>query len=275
MFLKNPLAASFCSTRHASVDAKSRLRADGLVVLGLLLLSGCASIKVALGVRTRLQKVPVTALAASLSPGPGLAPGKSARLVIVATTTDGKELVTVGPGHGKVLFDSFTFESTLALVSKKGVVSLPADPRVSEGKFPHLRITAIGHPDVVADLDVPVRYDVNFKADFSGKDGANGKAGWPGINGSDGVDDTGKTSGNPGGDGRPGYAGHDGGDGEPGKAVRVWLTLKAGSHPLLQARVLSGVDEKLFLIDPIGGSLEVDANGGAGGIGGAGGRRAG
>jgi hypothetical protein len=191
--------------------------------------------------------------------------------VIVATTTDGKELVTVGPGHGKVVFDSFTFESTVVQVSTKGVVSLSADPRVSEGKLPHIRITAIGHPDVVADLDVPVRYDFDFKADFSGKAGTNGADGWPGTGGSDGVDYTGKTSGGPGGDGSRGYDGKNGGDGEAGKTVHVWLTLKTGPHPFLQARVASDTDEKLFLIDPNGGSLEVDANGGAGGAGGEGG----
>src|SRR6202035_4651003 len=107
------------------------------------------SIEAALGFRMRLDKVPVTALSASLSPGPGLSPGKSGRLVITATTTDGKQFVTVGPGHGKVLFDSFTFNATVATVNKKGKVSLPADPRLSEGVVPHIRILVIGQPDVV------------------------------------------------------------------------------------------------------------------------------
>ncbi|MGA3006872.1 MAG: hypothetical protein ABSE59_03165, partial [Opitutaceae bacterium] len=174
---------------------------------------------------------------------------------------------TVGPGHGKVLFDSFTFKATVVQVSNKGKVSLPDDPRVSEGKLPNIRITAIDHPDVVANLDVPVRYDIDFKADFSGKAGADGANGASGLDGSNGGQ-----PGWAGGDGGPGGDGQNGGDGEPGKAVHVWFALKSGSRPLLQARVLSGADEKLFLIDPNGGSLEVDTNGGPGGKGGAGGK---
>jgi hypothetical protein len=261
MLLKNFMAASPCSARNPYVNAKFRLRAGGLAALVFLFLSGCTSF----GLKTRLEKISITALSATLSPGPGLAPGKSARLVIVATTTDGKELATVGPGQGEVLFDNFTFETTVARVSKEGVVSLPADPRVSEGQWPHVRITAIGHPDIVANLDIPVRYDADFKADFSGQAGADGANGASGIVGADGLP---CRNGENGG---PGFPGQDGADGKPGKTVRVWLTLKTGSHPLLQARVASDADEKFFLIDPNGGSLEVDANGGTGGKGGAGG----
>jgi hypothetical protein len=110
----------------------------GLVFLGLGALTACSSIEVGLGLRARLDKVPVTAVSAPLSPDPGLSPGKSGRLVITATTSDAKQLVTVGAGHGNVLFDSFTFTATAVTVSKKGVVSLPADPRVSEGAAPHI-----------------------------------------------------------------------------------------------------------------------------------------
>jgi hypothetical protein len=61
------------------------------------------------------------------------------RLVITATTADRKTYVTVGPGHGKVLFDSFTFAPVLVTVNKKGKVSLPSDPRISETQVPHWR----------------------------------------------------------------------------------------------------------------------------------------
>ena len=116
------------------------------IVLIVAALVGCGSIEVALGLRTRLDKVPVTDLSASLSPTPGLSPGKSGRLVITATTSDGQRLVTVGPGHGTVLFDSFTLSASLATVNKRGVVSLPSDPRVSDSAMPHVRIVVIGHP---------------------------------------------------------------------------------------------------------------------------------
>ena len=261
-----------CSAHYHSLDAKPTLRAGGLGILGLLMLSGCASSDMAPDLGVSLQNIPVTALSASLSPGPGLAPGKSADLVIVAKTADGKELVTMGPGHGKVRLDSFAFESTVAQVSKEGEVSLPADPRASEGQLPHVRITVINHPDIVANLDIPVRYDDGFKADFSGQAGANGANGEDGTNGAAGLDNSAEGPGRNGQNGGPGGNGQNGGDGAPGRSVHVWLTLKTGSHPFLQARVANDVDEKLFLIDPNGGSLEVDANGGSGGKGGAGGK---
>jgi hypothetical protein len=251
-------------------------RCIGLVILVVVALGGCGSIEVALGLRMRLDKVPVTALSASLSPGPGLSPGKSGRLVITATTSDGKQFVTVGPGHGKVLFDSFTFDASVASVNKKGKVSLPADPRLSESVVPHIRIVAIGHPDAVADLDIPVRYDVAFAAHFSGSAGSSGFDGLNGLDGSAGSDGSIDLN-NPsaGGNGTDGSNGGDGGDGGPGQAgenVHVWVTVKPGDHALLQARASSNKHEQLFLVDPNGGTLAVDANGGPGGAGGSGGR---
>jgi hypothetical protein len=248
----------------------------GLVIFGAGSLGGCGSIEVALGWRTRLDKVPVTALSASLSPAPGLSPGKSGRLVITATTSDGKQLVTVGPGHGKVLFDSFTFNASVAGVNKKGVVSLPADPRLSDGLVPHIRIGVIGHPDVVAELDIPVRYDVAFAAHFSGSIGLRGFDGLNGLDGSAGSDGssdlTNPSAGGNGTDGSDGGDGDNGGPGGAGESVHVWLTVESGDHPLLQARASSFKHEQFFLVDPNGGTLSVDADGGPGGAGGSGGR---
>jgi hypothetical protein len=218
----------------------------------------------------------VTALSASLSPEPGLSPGKSGRLVIIATTSDGKQWVTVGPGHGKVLFDSFTFEATIATVDKKGIVSLPADPRISETAMPHVRITAIGHPDINAELDIPVRYDIAFTANFSGRagsqglDGLNGLDGTAGSNGS--IDGTNPSPGGNGTNGSKGGDGDNGKPGQPGEIVHVWVTLKAADPPLLQVRAASSTHEQLFLVSTNGGTLTVSANGGSGGAGGSGGR---
>jgi hypothetical protein len=247
-----------------------------LVALGALSLQGCGSIEVALGFRTRLDKLPVTALSASLSPAPALAPGKSGRLIITATTSDGKQLVTVGPGHGKVLFDSFTFDASVVQVSKKGKVSLPADPRQSDTQIPHIRITANGHPDMVAELDVPVRYDIAFAAHFSGQTGSSGFNGSDGLAGADGstgsLDLTNPSPGGNGTNGGDGGNGQDGGDGQPGQSVHVWVALQAGAHPLLQVRAASPQREQFFLVDPNGGTLTIDANGGSGGSGGSAGR---
>ncbi len=112
------------------------------VLLAALTLSGCESLGVALGLRTRVDKLPVTALTASLVPDPGLAPGKKGTLILVASTADAKTLTTVGAGKGTVLFDSFIFQATIVQM-KDGVVSMPADSRVSEGQLPHVQIAAL------------------------------------------------------------------------------------------------------------------------------------
>ena len=243
------------------------------LVLGVL--AGCSSIEVGLGLRMRLDKVPVTAVSATLSPDPGLGPGKSARLIITATTSDARQFVTVGAGHGNVLFDSFTFAATTVTVNKKGVVTLPADPRISEGSAPHVLISVVGHPDVTTELSIPVRYDVAFVANFAGKPGFKGLDGSNGLAGSSGTDGSSDLSnpsaGGRGGDGSNGEDGRDGDPGQPGEAVHIWMTLKSGDHPLLQVRAASKTHTQLFLIDPDGGSLTVNASGGAGGAGGSGG----
>jgi hypothetical protein len=241
-----------------------------------LALSGCNSIQVALGLKMRLADVPVTAISTYLSPGPGLAPGKSAGLVIVTKTPDGKSLVTEGLGKGKVLFESFSFDPKIVQISKDGIVSLPADPRLSEGQLPQIHITTVGHEYVVTDLAIPVRYDASFDVDFSGGAGANG---FSGINGQDGTDGSmgssdinNPSAGGNGTNGSDGRDGDNGGAGAPGEAVHVWLRLKQGAHSLLQARVAGASREHFFLIDSDQGSLSVSTNGGAGGSSGSGGR---
>jgi hypothetical protein len=249
-------------------------RVARLAVLGgvMSMTVGCMSLRLALGIRTRLDDKPVTAITASIADAGGVGPGQSTRLIIVAETTDGKELVTVGPGHGKVLFSSFKFTPTLAQVTKRGYVVMPADPRDTEGKLPHVHIETLGHPNAIADIDIPVRYDVAFVADRSGQKGV---AGYPGSNGRDGANgsdgSTDPKNPSPGGDGSDGGDGSNGGDGSDGGSgdnVRVWLTLRPGTHPMLQARVFSETGESLYLIDPQGGSLTVKADGGPGGAGG-------
>jgi hypothetical protein len=94
-----------------------RATRNGCVVLLVAMLAsmlGCSSVAVFLGLRIRLDKLPVTAVSASLANARGgsainaLAPGQSAQLVIVATTQDGKQYPTVGIGKGKVAFDNYT-----------------------------------------------------------------------------------------------------------------------------------------------------------------------
>ncbi len=247
-----------------------------LALASLVALSGCTSLKVKLGMKVYLDKIPLTSMEASLPKGPGIAPGQKSPLVVVFTQPDGKVLQTEGAGKGKVLWQDLTVTPTLVTVDKKGVVSLRHDPRISEGKMAHVTITVPSHPDLHDDLDIPLRYDYPFVSNFSGKSGSNGFDGSDGMNGTDGSPGS-MDPDNPsaGGDGTDGTDGSNGGDGGPGgnaPPVQVQVTLKSGSHPLLQAAVSASGHRRLYLVDPQGGSLTVMADGGPGGSGGKGGR---
>lgn len=236
---------------------------------------GCTPLRVWLGSRVRLEKTSIASLQASFPQGPGIAPGQRIPLVVTITEPDGTVLRTEGAGKGKVLWQDLQVTSRVVSVSPQGIVTLPSDPRVSDGQLPHLTITVPSHPGIRTDLDLPLRYDHSFTADFSGSGGASGMdglAGSDGLSGSPGSMDPNTPS--PGGEGTNGSNGADGGDGgagEDGPAVQVWVALRAGSHPLLQVAVSDTHREVFFLVDPQGGSLTVKADGGPGGAGGRGG----
>jgi len=239
-----------------------------LAPLVLLVLTGC--------VQVELYKLPVTSVKAMQPEGPGIAPGASSPIAVVATTKDGKEYVTKGRGMNGVPWSDYSIEANVVKLDGKGNVTLPSDPRESQGRLPHLRITGVGHPDIHADLDIPVRYDWNFQADFSGQDGFRGSDGRDGLSGSDGssgsTDLEHPSSGGNGSDGGDGSNGDDGGTGGHGSDVHIWVALKNDGTPLLQVKVAGAGREQLFLVNPQGGSLLVKSNGGDGGPGGHGGR---
>jgi hypothetical protein len=204
-----------------------------LAVASLLALSGCTSVKVKLGMRVYLANTPVSSMQASLPNGPAIAPGEKSPLVVQFTQPDGKILVTEGKGKGKVLWADITVTPTVVTANNKGIVSLVHDPRVSDGKTAHITITVPSHPDLHADLDIPITYDYNFVANFSGapgSDGLNGSDGLPGSPGSMGSIDANNPS--PGGNGGNGTNGSDGGDGGNGgnaPPVAVRVTLRPGT----------------------------------------------
>jgi hypothetical protein len=251
--------------------------AAGLSMAVLLALNGCSALQVKLGIKVPLAKIQVSTMEASLPKNPAIAPGEKSALVVTFTASDGKVWVTEGKGKGKILWSDLVVTSSVVTVNKKGIVSLAHDPRLSEGKTGHVTVTAQSQPGLHADLDIPLRYNVAFAANFSGvrgADGMNGSDGTDGMSGSDGSIDANNPS--PGGNGTNGSDGSDGQDGSPGgdaPDVQIWLALRPGSSPLLQAGVLAaGHKERFYLVDPQGGTLTVTADGGAGGSGGKGGR---
>jgi hypothetical protein len=250
--------------------------AAGLVVIALVMLSGCTAIRVKLGMRVYLAKTQVTSMQVKLPNGPAIAPGEKSALVAQFTQPDGKILVTEGQGKGKVLWSDLTVTPSVVTVNKKGVLTLAHDPRVSDGKTAHVTITVPSHPDLHADLDIPITYDYNFISNFSGAPGTDGSSGMDGMAGSSGsngsIDPNNPSPGGDGGNGTDGSPGGDGGNGGDAPPVQIRVTLRPGPHPLLQASVSAAGKRRLYLVDPTGGALTVKANGGPGGSGGRGGR---
>ena len=248
-----------------------------LGVVFLLALSGCTPIKVKLGMKVYLAKTPVASIAVSLPKGPGIAPGEKLPLVVVVTEPDGKVLQTEGAGKGKIMWKDLKVTASVVSANQKGVVSLPKDPRISDGKVPHVTITVPSHPDVAAaELDIPLRYDYGFVANFSGSPGSSGMNGSDGMDGASGsmgsTDPNNPSPGGNGGNGTDGSNGQDGGPGGDAPPVQVRIALRSGAHPLLQVGVSAIGKQKLYLVDPQGGTLTVKADGGPGGSGGRGGR---
>ena len=266
--------------RHDTGESPKIRRRAALAAVAVastaMALSGCESLMVMTGARMRLDGVPLQALAASMPGNGGISPGAVARLSVVATTTDGRTLASAGSGDGKVLLDSYRYDGSVVMVDKDGVVSLPADPHLSEGRTPHVRITAIGQPTPVADLDIPVRYDVAYAATYtgsdgmSGADGVDGRAGSPGSMGS--FDPNSPSTGSDGGNGSSGSDGLDGFGGGDGPAVDVTIVKAPGAHPLLHVRANESGRHHDYIVDPEGGSLAITVSAGHGGAGGHGGR---
>ena len=263
-------------------DQSTQRRRVALVILlagAAFALSGCESLMVMTGARIRLDGVPLQSISATLPGSGGLAPGGSARLAIVATTTDGRTLATVGTGDGKVLGDSYVYEGGVVTVDEDGVVRLPDDPRLSEGRTPHVHLHAANQATPVADIDIPIRYDVPYAATLAGVDGTHGFDGSPGLDGSPGnmgsFDPDNPSAGGNGGNGGDGGDGDNGGDGSPGPDIHVTIALAPGSaetHPLLRVRVSASGHDRFFIVDPDGGSLALAVSGGAAGRAGSGGR---
>jgi hypothetical protein len=132
------------------------------------------------------------------------------------------------------------------------------------------------HPDLRAELDIPITYDYRFNANFSGSPGSSGMNGTDGIDGISGsigsMDPNNPSPGGNGTNGTDGSNGQDGGNGGDAPPVDIRVALRSGVHPLLQVSVSAAGKQRFYLLDPQGGMLAVKADGGAAGSGGRGGR---
>ncbi len=249
----------------------------GMSLAAALVLTSCSAVQIKLGIKVPLASIQVTGMEVSLPNGPAIAPGQKSALIVTLTGADGKTWATEGKGQGKIMWSDLAVTSSVVTVNKKGIVSLARDPRLSDGKTGHVTITAPSQPNLHADLDIPLRYNIAFAAHFDGSSGIKGMDGTDGTNGTDGsagsIDANNPSAGGNGSDGGNGTNGQNGGSGGDAPNVQIWLALQSGTHPLLQAGVLAaGHKERFYLIDPQGGSLTVSADGGEGGAGGKGGR---
>jgi len=241
----------------------------------LAALIGCATVEVWFGSRIRLDRTPMTAMVVELGGGPALGPGRTLPLLVQMQGKDGKTYLTEGEGQGQVMWKDFRIDASVVAVDAKGRVSLPADPRLSEGRTGHLVLSVPSQPGLKAELDVPIRYDLAFSRKYSGRAGTDGSDGMAGMDGSWGASgSTDPASPSPGSDGGSGGNGSNGGDGGPGgagPAVRVRVALQAGTRPLLMVTCEGNGGTDRFLVDPKGGSLAIESLGGPGGRGGRGG----
>ena len=237
---------------------------------------GCSALKVKLGARVRLEKVQVSRMEVKLAEPKGIAPGQRVKLIVTLTQPDGKVLITEGKGGGKVMWKDLNVDGDVVVPDDKGNIRLAEDPRTSDGKVGRVIVTTPSHPGLQAQIDVPVRYDVAFFSDFSGRAGMDGLSGTDGSDGTSGsmgsIDPNNPSPGGNGGNGSDGSAGHDADSGGNAPNVNVTVALRDLGHPFLQIEVDAERAQRYFLVDTQGGTLTVRADGGRGGSGGRGGR---
>jgi len=149
--------------------------------------------------------------------------------------------------------------SDFALFSSNGEFSeLHFTPQIPLTEIPPtVSIVARYHYDstLTAFLTVPLRYDGQYKLNFSGADGDPGAHGVYALPFSD-----------------RGHRGQDGADGEHGGVVKAYVTaVTINNQKLLRARFISYTKDEYVVIDPKQGKIQVTANGRNGGNSGRGG----
>lgn len=225
-----------------TVSVMQALRRPGLLALAAaVVLAGCTEMKIKMGMTMLVAKLPVNQMEVHLAKPQGVGPGQNASLVVTFGGPNGQSWRTEGAGGGAIMWEDLTIASTIATYNNDGTVSLPVDPRLSDGKTGHVVVTLAFNPNLRAEADVPTRYDLKYFADFNGNRGSSGSN----IRG-----------------------GRDGSQGGNAPDVTIRLVMHPGDRKLIEAAVQPvGGEETFYLIDPSGGSLSVSADGGPGGAG--------
>lgn len=223
----------------------------------------------------RLSEHPDATLSAHLIAGPGLAPGKSSPLVVTATLKDGQKIHTRGAGKGTLDWDYLAI-SGQGIHFDNGTVKLQEDPRTLPLSSTKLEIESKENAALKTRLEIPLRFDTHYVADYSGSNGKPGRDGMDGFNGRDGAKGSADLfDPKPGENGTDGDNGSNGGDATPGhngKTVRAWIALHPEKTELLQIKVAAEGSESFFLVDSHRGSLLIKSDGGNGALGGRGGK---
>ena len=185
-------------------------------------LAGCTEMKIKMGMTMSVATLPVNQMEVHLAKPQGVGPGQNASLVVTFTGPNGQTWRTEGAGGGVIMWEDLTIASTIATYNNDGTVSLPVDPRLSDGKTGHVVVTLAFNPNLRAEADVPTRYDLKYFADFNGSSRLTGNA----------------------------------------PNVMLRLVMHPGDRRMIEAAVQSSEGKETFyLIDPNGGSLSVSADG--------------
>lgn len=253
--------------------SRCRRNSTALLLLPILIACGCQRAP-----KIDFATAPVASMSVALTNATAVGPGEKKSLAVTIVAPDGTTWSTNGSGAHKVPWNVFALTSDVVDVDAKGKVSLIRDPRQIHGDFGHVTVTMPSHPELKAEADIPLRFNLSYRLDFSGSkgmdgmDGTNGTDGMSGTDGTVNADGTLGAGGN-GSDGTNGTDGMNGGSGGNAPDVQVYLAPMPGNSRLIEASVSpGGMNPTYFLIDPQGGKLYVSADGGEGGRGGKGGR---
>lgn len=223
----------------------------------------------------RQFEVPASRLRARTLFVGALAPGGSGEVGLEALWGDGKRLDTEAQGEARLQWGQFAYQGQ-GVAFSRGRLTLSKDHREIPEKGAWIEFWAKEQPNLKTRLEVPVRFDGYFVADFSGSngfDGSEGKAGRDGASGAAGSSlPNASEPGGRGGNGGNGEPGKDGRDGVRGSEVRVWVTLMPGQAEQLQVKASDGHKTFFYRVDARRGAVLIKADGGNGGEGGRGGK---